>query len=178
MIRIATLALAFAGSVFAQQPGPTPRRLAEMTVSIAEVRIGADEDGRSALCRKLEKLRADGFPVTPAAPGEALSVVCEGRRARVFPLQLSAVTPDPKRALCEYAAAPVGLAFDGIDFLTLRGGGAAMSGDEIRSRLEPLGVRTYAALLFAFGFERIDAAIGDKVLSAPLHQIDGFCAGS
>ncbi|MCB1022536.1 MAG: hypothetical protein KDC27_21585 [Acidobacteria bacterium] len=176
MSRTAALVFAFAGSLLAQQQGPGPRRLAEMTVSLAEVRIGADEGGRSALCRKLEKLRADGFPVTPAAPGAALTVACEGRRARVFPLRLSAAAKDPKRALCEYAAAPVGLAFDGIDFLTLHQGGPAVSGEDLRARLEPLGVRTYAALLFAFGFERIEAG-GDTSLSAPLHQIDGYCAG-
>jgi hypothetical protein len=40
-----------------------------------------------------------------------------------------------------------------------------------------LGVQTYAALLFAFGFERIEARrAGKTVVDAPLHQIDGFCA--
>ena len=170
--RLAALAVASAGLAGAQQ-GPTPRQLAEMTVSMAEVRIGADEHGRSALCDKLEELRKEGFPVTPAAKGEALAVQCQGRPARALMLRIGGEVADPKRALCEYAAAPASLAFDYIDWLTLRRGGLPITGDELRNRLEPLGVRTFAALIYAFGFDSIQA----RGVKAPLHQIDGFCAG-
>lgn len=176
-MRIVALTLAMAGVVGAQQ-GPSVRNLAEMTVSIADVRIGADEHGRSELCVKLAALRKQGFPVTPAAKTEALAVECQGRPARVLVLKMSPEVANPKRALCEYGAAPAGLAYDRIGWVTLRRGGLPMTGEEMRNRLEPLGVRTYAALLFAFGFERIDAQDAAKktLVEAPLHQIDGFCA--
>jgi hypothetical protein len=166
-------------SALAAQQGPSLRNLAEMTVSIGDVRIGADEHGRSELCDKLAALRKDGFPVTPAAETEALTVLCEGRPARVLVLRVSPRVADPKRAVCEYGAAPAGLAYDGVDWVTLRRGGLPMTGEEMRNRLEPLGVRTFAALLFAFGFESIDGRrAGSSVVTAPLHQIDGFCADS
>jgi hypothetical protein len=98
----------------------------------------------------------------------------------VIILRLSPQVANAKKALCEYGAAPAGLAFDEIDWVTLRRGGRAMTGDEMRNRLEPLRVHTLAALLFAFGFERLDARDenGRTLLAAPLHQIEGFCAGS
>jgi hypothetical protein len=164
-------------SLAAQQPGPTPRQLAEMTLTIVEVRIGADEQGRSELCGKLRKLREGGFPVVrPAKDGE-LAVECQGRPAKVFVLRLSSAVSDPRRAVCEYGAAPAGLAYDRLDWITLRRGGLPMTGEEIRNRLEPLSVRTFAALLYAFGFERIDGQdeAGKTLVAAPLHQIDGFC---
>ena len=146
---------------------------------MGEVRIGADEHGRSALCAHLAKLREDGYPVTPAAPDDALSVACQGRPARVLVLGLSDPVSDPKRAVCEYGASPAGLLYDSIDWIELRRGGLPITGEQMRDRLEPLGVRTYAAVAFAFGFERIDGRNGSKtVVQAPLHQIDGFCEGS
>ena len=144
-----------------------------MTVSIAEVSIGADEHGRSELCDKLSALREQGFPVVSSAKGSALAVQCQGRPAKRFVLRISAEVADPKRAVCEYGAAPAGLAYDGIDWVELRRGGLPMTGRQMRERLEPLGVQTFAALLYAFGFEAIEA----RGVKAPLHQIDGFCAG-
>jgi len=75
--------------------------------------------------------------------------------ARALMLRIGGDVADPKRALCEYAAAPAGLAFDHIDWLMLRRGGLPITGDELRNRLEPLGVRTFAALIYAFGFDSI-----------------------
>ena len=166
-----------AGPLFGQQ-GPSVRELAEMTVAISDVSIGADEHGRSELCGKLAEIRETGFPVTPAAPGDALRVECKGRPARVLVLRMAAAVHNRKKAVCEYGAAPAGLAYEELDWITLRRGGIPMAGAEIRNRLEPLGVRTYAALLVAFGFERIDAhdPRGQARVEAPLHQIDGFCA--
>ena len=175
-MRTLCIAAVFAGCLAAQQ-GPSLRNLAEMTMNIGEVRIGADEHGRSELCDKLAAIRQDGFPVTPSAKADALKVQCQDRPARVFVLRMSSAVADPKRALCEYGAAPAGLAYERLEWITLRRGGLPMTGQEIRNRLEPLGVRTYAALLFSFGFERIDAHSGDKPrIEGPLHQIDGFCA--
>ena len=171
--RIAAGWILFAGLAAAQPQGPTPRQLAEMTVSMAEVSIGADEHGRSELCDKLTAMRETGFPVTPAAKGEALAVACQGRPAKVFVLRLTDDVTDPKRAVCEYGAAPAGLAFDHIDWLKLRRGGLPITGSQLRERLEPLGVYTLAALLYAFGYESMQAS----EVRAPLHQIDGFCAG-
>jgi hypothetical protein len=149
-----------------------------MTVSIGEVRIGADEHGRSELCHKLLEMRKEGLPFVASAKGAALDIQCEGRPAKALDLRISSAVKDAKRALCEFGAAPAGLAYDRIDWLTLQRGGKAMTGQEIRERLEPLDVRTFAALLFAFGFERIEAQDerGKMLVTAPLHQIDGFCA--
>jgi hypothetical protein len=175
-MRFVVLAVATAGALAAQQ-GPSVRNLARMTISIGEVSIGADEHGRSELCDKLAAMRKEGFPVTPAAKTETLAVACQGRPAQVLILAVSAGVKDPKRALCEYGAAPAGLAYDRIEWVALRRGGLTITGEELRNRLEPLGVHTYAALLFAFGFERIEARReGKTVVEAPLHQIDGFCA--
>ncbi len=173
---LVTVALG-ACSLGAQQPGPTPRQLAEMTVSIGEVRIGADEQGRSELCSKLRKLREGGFPVVRAAKDDELAVQCQGRPAKVLVLRMTSAVSDSKRAVCEYGAAPAGLMYDRLDWITLRRGGLPMTGEEIRNRLEPLSVRTFAALLYAFGFERIDGqdGAGKTLVAAPLHQIDGFC---
>ncbi len=177
-MRLAIGLVWFAAALAAQQQ-PSLRQLAEMTVSIGDVRIGADEQGRSELCVKLAEMRREGYPVISAATGPALSVACRGRPARVLVLRLSPSVQDPKRAVCEYSAAPAGLIYDAIDWMPLRRGGPPVSGEEMRNRLEPLRVHTYAALVFAFGFERIEARYGAKTLvRAPLHQIDGFCAES
>ena len=164
-------------AALAAQQGPTPTQLARMTLSIAEVRIGADEHGRSELCSRLREMREQGVPVVPAANGGELGVECAGRPAAVLVLRLSEDLADPRRALCEYAAAPAGLVFERVDWMLLRRGGPPVSGEQMRSRLEPLGVRTLASLMFAFGFERIEVRAGAETLfEAPLHQIDGFCA--
>lgn len=177
MLRLGLVGMLAACTLAAQQ-GLTPRQSAEMTVSIGAVSIGADEHGRSELCHKLAAVREEGFPVVLSAKDEALTVQCEGRPAKALELRLSSAVKDPKRAVCEYGGAPAALAYDRIDWVTLRRGGKAMTGQEIRDRLEPLGVRTFAALLFAFGFERIEAQdiSGKTLVTAPLHQIDGFCA--
>jgi hypothetical protein len=178
--RITVVATLCACSLGAQQQGPAPRNLDQMTVSMAEVRIGADEQGRSELCGKLRAMRDEGFPVVLAAKDEALTVQCQGRPAKALVLRLAREVGDPKRAVCEYAAAPAGLAYDRIDWIMLRRGGLPMTGEEIRNRLEPLSVRTFGALLYAFGFETIQGRDADEkaLVAAPLHQIDGFCAQS
>ena len=179
-MRIVALVLAgaLAGAcALAAQQGPLARNLAEMTVSMADVRIGSDEHGRSELCDKLAAMRKEGYPVTPAAEADQIAVKCEGRPAGVLVLDVSPAVADPRRAACEYGAAPAGLAYGMIEWVALTRGGLPMTGEEMRTRLEPLGVRTYAALLFAFGFDRIDVRrAGKTLLQAPLHQIDGFCA--
>ena len=174
--RFAVIAACCVGALGAQQR-PSPGALAQMSVNVGEVRIGADEHGRSELCAKLAEMRREGFPVTPAAESDALAVHCQGRLAKVFLMYLSNSVAEPKKAVCEYASAPATLAYDRVDWITLRRGGLPMTGEEIGNRLEPLNVRSLAALLFAFGFERIDAQGrgGKTLITAPLHQIDGFC---
>ena len=176
----AAAALSVSSLAGQQSASRSPRELAESTLNIGEVRIGAEEHGRSELCEKLREMREQGFPVVSSAEGEALAVQCEGRPAKALVLRLSSAVANPKAAVCEYGAAPAALAYDRIDWVTLRRGGLAMTGEEIRNRLEPLGVHTLGALLFAFGFERLEARDGGgkALVTAPLHQIDGFCAGS